>query len=103
MTARTQRATPVTRSLPAEAADLIARTSTGPPRAAPSHPWESDMHAIPEQIARSQIQHRHAEAAASRIRHAAKAARRAEAAERRARLAREAAVLAHQSAYAAAR
>jgi hypothetical protein len=105
MTARTQRVTSVTRSLPALVAEPRTRTAE-PSASMPASPpptRESDMHHIPEQMARSQILHRQAEAAAWRIKHAARAARRAEEAERRARLAREAAVLAHQAAYASAR
>ncbi len=101
MTARTQRATSVTRSLPAVPATAVL--STHIPSAPPTSRLESDMHSLAEQMARSHQHRREAEASAWRLRRAALAARRAEAAERRARLAREAAVLAHQSALAAAR
>lgn len=75
------------------ASSLTARTSK----------LETDMHHIPEQMARSHLASRQAEAEVSRVRRVALAARRAAAAERRARLAREAAVLAsHQAAIASA-
>jgi hypothetical protein len=65
---------------------------------------ETAMHHIPEQMARSHMSVRHAEAQQSRMVRVAVAARRAAAAERRARMAREAAVqAARQAAVAAAR
>jgi hypothetical protein len=91
MTTRTQSGTPVPDSLPALVADTDHEL---PPTVALTSTLETDMHLIPEQMDRSHIQARQAEAQASRIRRAALAARRVEAAERRARLAREAAVLA---------
>ena len=103
MTVRTQPALTGQGSLPSvpraldpviPAPSLTARTSK----------QETDMHHIPEQMARSHLVSRQAEAEASRVRRVALAARRAAAAERRARLAREAAVLAsHQAAVAASR
>ena len=76
-----------------------------PVPAPPDQPLETDMHLVPEQMARSHLEQRLAEAAASRLRRAALAARRAQAAarraeqaERRARLAREAAALAAREA-----
>ena len=91
MTGRTEDRAPARNSLPA----LVAVPNTGAsPTATPSSTLETDMHLIPEQMARSHIESRHREAEAWRIRRIALAARRAEAAERRARLAREAAVLA---------
>jgi hypothetical protein len=56
------------------------------------------MHHIPEQMARSHMSVRHAEAQQSRMVRVAVAARRAAAAERRARIAREAAVQAARQA-----
>ena len=91
MNRRTQSGAPAPYSLPAVPADPHTRTS---PWATSSSTLETDMHLIPEQMARSHIESRHKEAEAWRIRRIALAARRAEAAERRARLAREAAVLA---------
>ena len=103
MTVRTQPALTGPGSLPAAdlAADLVIPASS---RTTRTSKQESDMHHIPEQMARSHLVSRQAEAEASRVRRVALAARRAAAAERRARLAREAAVLAsHQAAVAAAR
>ena len=97
MTVRTQPDRTGPGSLPATApvadtvipaSSLMARTSK----------LETDMHYIPEQMARSHLASRQAEAEASRIRRVARASRRAQAAERRARLAREAAVLAAREA-----
>jgi len=64
------------------------------PAATPSSTLESDMHLLPQQMARAHLEHRQREAELWRRRRVARAVRRAEAAERRARLAREAAVLA---------
>ena len=95
MTRRTQPGSPG--SLPATtpvAVPIIPVTSLTPR----TTKLETDMHHIPEQMARSHLAARQVEAEASRIRRVARAARRAEAAERRARLAREAAVLAARKA-----
>ena len=103
MTVRTQPALTGPGSLPAAdpVADPVIPASS---RTTRTSKQESDMHHIPEQMARSHLVSRQAEAEASRVRRVALAARRAAAAERRARLAREAAVLAsHQAAVAAAR
>ena len=91
MTGRTEDRAPARDSLPAHEADPHTGTS---PTVTPTSTLETDMHLIPEQMARSHIEYRHREAQAWRIRRIARAIRRAEAAERRARLAREAAVLA---------
>jgi hypothetical protein len=73
----------------------LAEPTTGTSHAAtPTSTLETDMHLVPEQMARSHLEHRQREAELWRLRRAARAVRRAEAAERRARLAREAAVLA---------
>ena len=97
MTVRMQPARQGPGSFPA--ADLVAVTVIPEPsRTARNSKLETDMHTISEQMARSHLASRQAEAQASRVRRVAKAARRAAAAERRARLAREAAVLAaHQA------
>lgn len=104
MTRRTQPALTGPGSLPAT--DPVTgpqHTSAGatPPR---DIDLETAMHHIPEQMARSHMSSRQAEAQHSRIVRVAVAARRAAAAERRARMAREAAVqAARQAAVAAAR
>lgn len=101
MTVRTQPTRQGPGSLPATsvAVTVIPESSL----TARNSKLETDMHYIPEQMARSHLASRQAEAEASRIRRVARAARRAAAAERRARLAREAAVLAaHQAVLAAA-
>jgi hypothetical protein len=90
MTGRTEDGSPF--SLPvALATDTHTGTSL---TATPSSTLESDMHLVPEQMARNHLENRQREAELWRLRRAARAVRRAEAAERRARLAREAAVLA---------
>jgi hypothetical protein len=58
---------------------------------APTSTLETDMYAIPEQIARNHIHERHREAEAWRIRSIAKKARRAHEAEQRAQEAQQAA------------
>jgi hypothetical protein len=120
MTGRIEHGVPAPSSLrgPAAASSLAARGGSGPdatadpadtflgpsPRAAPASTLETDMHLVPEQMARSHLENRRREAELWRVHRAARAIRRAEAAERRARLAREAAVLAvRQSAGLAAR
>jgi hypothetical protein len=96
MTPRPQHdAAPASRSLPALVAD---QHTEAPPTAVLTSTLETDMHLIPEQMARNHLENRYAEAERSRIRRIAHAARRAHAAERRARLAREAAVLAAREA-----
>jgi hypothetical protein len=97
MSRRTETDVPTSASLTAVTltADHVLGT---PPRAAPTSTLESDMHLVPEQLARNHMQHRHREAEAWRVRRVALAVRKAEAAERRARLAREAAVLAAREA-----
>jgi hypothetical protein len=91
MTGRTEDRAPARDSLPALPADQHTGTS---PTVTPTSSLETDMHLIPEQMARSHMESRHQEAQAWRVRRLVRAVRRAEAAERRARLAREAAVLA---------
>lgn len=101
MTVRTQPARQGPGSLPA-AAPAALTVIPEPSLTARNSKLETDMHYIAEQMARSHLASRQAEADASRIRRVAKAARRAAAAERRARLARESAVLAaHQAVLAA--
>ena len=97
MSRRTEIDVPTPISLPA--VTLTADHVLGlPPRAAPTSTLESDMHTVPEQLARNHMQHRHREVEVWRARRVALAMRKAEAAERRARLAREAAVLAAREA-----
>ena len=100
MTRRTQPALTGPGSLPATAPSRAAADPSvpAPSLTARSTKLETDMHHIPEQLARSHLAARRAEAEASRIARVARAARRAQAAERRARLAREAAVLAAREA-----
>jgi hypothetical protein len=99
---RTETDVPTSVSLPA-VTPTADHEPGQPPRAAPTSTLESDMHLVPEQLARNHMEHRQAEAAAWRQRRVALALRRAEAAERRARLAREAAVLAARDAALAVR
>jgi hypothetical protein len=91
------------RTHPLITAGVAAPDRVPPP---PDTTLETDMHLVPEQMARSHLDARQAEAAESRLRRVALAARRAQAAERkaeqaerRARLAREAAVLAAREAH----
>jgi len=86
---------PATRPTTAAAGPLKASAGATPPR---STDLETAMHHIPEQMARSHMSVRHAEAQQSRMVRVAVAARRAAAAERRARIAREAAVQAARQA-----
>jgi len=90
MTGRIENASPFSLAV---ALATVTHTGTSP-TATPSSTVETDMHLVPEQMARSHLEHRQREAELWRLRRAARAVRRAEAAERRARLAREAAVLA---------
>jgi hypothetical protein len=105
MTRRTQPCQPGSGSLAVtDQVTALIELHPATPAAPRSTDLETDMHYIPEQMARSHLASRQAEAEHSRRRRAALAARRAEAAERRARLAREAAVLAqHQAQLASSR
>ncbi|MCA0328506.1 MAG: hypothetical protein LCI03_01225 [Actinobacteria bacterium] len=105
MTRRTQPCHPGSGSLAVtDPVTALTELHPAPSLTARSTDLETDMHYIPEQMARSHLASRQAEAELSRRRRAARAARRAEAAERRARLAREAAVLAqHQAQHAFSR
>ncbi len=71
MTARTQHDAPASRSLPALEADHALGT---PLTATPTSTLESDMHLIPEQMARNHLENRFAEA--DRCAHPAHRARR---------------------------
>lgn len=84
MTRRTENGSPF--SLRSALADPVIRVPM-----APTSSLESDMYAIPEQIARNHIHERHREAEAWRIRSIAKRAQRAAQAERKAEEARAAA------------
>ena len=73
---------------------LATDTHTGTSRlATPASTLETDMHLVPEQMARDHLESRSG-GGAWRLRRVARALRRAEAAERRARHAREEAVVA---------
>ena len=74
---------------------LATDTHTGTSRlATPASTLETDMHLVPEQMARNHLESRQREVEQWRLRRVARALRRAEAAERRARHAREEAVVA---------
>jgi hypothetical protein len=119
MTGRTQDVAPATTSLHpgltgpgshVPSMPLIAASSRSVPLpSGPTSNQESDMHVIPEQLARAHREDLHRQAehwrhrrAALAARQAAAAARKAEQAERRARLARDAASLAAREASALA-
>ncbi len=84
MTRRTENGSPF--SLRSALADPVIRVPL-----APTSTLETDMYAIPEQIARNHIHERHREAEAWRIRSIAKRAQRAAQAERKAEQASDAA------------
>ncbi|HET7899801.1 MAG TPA: hypothetical protein VFL59_01355 [Candidatus Nanopelagicales bacterium] len=84
MIRRTENGSPF--SLRSALADPVIRVPM-----APTSTLETDMYAIPEQIARNHIHERHRQAEAWRIRSIAKKARRAHEAEQRAQEAQQAA------------